>query len=131
MKKHPNSFKLEEPLRTPLQEYADDGERAEPFVIYDGPVRELCSLAPNNVNTMACAAMAGVGFDKTHARLIADKSLTAHVVDINVEAEAGLSVRTERYNPAATGAVTGAATYDSFLSSLKRAGGKGSGLFFC
>ena len=27
-------------------------------VLYDGPVRELCRLAPNNVNTMAVAAIA-------------------------------------------------------------------------
>jgi predicted dinucleotide-utilizing enzyme len=31
----------------------------EETVIYDGSVRDLCPLAPNNVNTMACAAMAG------------------------------------------------------------------------
>lgn len=131
MKKHPNSFKLGEPLHSQLRAYADDHEQTEPLTIYDGPVRELCPLAPNNVNTMACAAMAGLGFDETRARLIADKSLKAHIVDIYVEARKGLSVRTERYNPAAAGAVTGAATYDSFWSSLKRAGGKGPGLFFC
>lgn len=35
-------------------------------VIYDGPVRGLCPLAPNNVNTMAAAALAApsLGFDK-------------------------------------------------------------------
>ena len=35
-------------------------------VIYSGSVRELCPLAPNNVNTMAAAAIAGhtLGFDK-------------------------------------------------------------------
>jgi predicted dinucleotide-utilizing enzyme len=36
----------------------------EETVIYDGNVRDLCPLAPNNVNTMACAAMAG-----THSTL--------------------------------------------------------------
>ena len=34
-------------------------------VLYDGSVRGLCPLAPNNVNTMAAAAIAGhtIGFD--------------------------------------------------------------------
>ena len=34
-------------------------------VLYEGPVRDLCPMAPNNVNTMACAALAGhnLGFD--------------------------------------------------------------------
>lgn len=131
MKKHPSSFKLHEPLHSRLVSYASDTAENEPFLIYDGPVRELCPLAPNNVNTMACAAMAGPGFDATHARLVADKSLNAHIVGIDVEGSDGFSVTTQRNNPAADGAVTGSATYNSFLSSLQRAGGKGRGLFFC
>ena len=39
-----------------------------------GPVRELCPLAPNNVNTMAAAAIAAtsLGFDGVYGRLVAD-----------------------------------------------------------
>ena len=39
-----------------------------------GPVRELCPLAPNNVNTMACAAIAAhnLGFDGVVGCLVAD-----------------------------------------------------------
>ncbi len=39
-----------------------------------GPVRGLCPLAPNNVNTMAAAAIAAhnLGFDKVTGCLIAD-----------------------------------------------------------
>jgi hypothetical protein len=39
-----------------------------------GSVRALCPLAPNNVNTMASAAIAGhnLGFDLTKARLVSD-----------------------------------------------------------
>ena len=28
-----------------------------PTVLYDGPIRGLCELAPNNVNTIATAAI--------------------------------------------------------------------------
>jgi aspartate dehydrogenase len=39
-----------------------------------GAVRELCEFAPNNVNTMAAAAIAAhnLGFDETHCCLISD-----------------------------------------------------------
>lgn len=41
------------------------------------------------------------------------------------------SVKTLRNNPADPGAVTGTATYASFLSSVVRAGGQGSGVHLC
>ncbi|KAL0481871.1 aspartate dehydrogenase [Acrasis kona] len=135
MKKHPSSLKLEPPLSEKLvnfEQWDDDKE----YVIYEGPVRELCPLAPNNVNTMACAALAGhnLGFDKVKARLVADKRLEAHVIDIDVVGPGGDScfrVVTQRINPAKAGAVTGNATYNSFLSSLLQAYGRGGGFHFC
>jgi hypothetical protein len=47
----------------------------ESVELYRGPVRELCPLAPNNVNTMAAAAVAAtnLGFDKTIGRLVAGR----------------------------------------------------------
>ena len=43
-------------------------------VILPGPVRGLCPLAPNNVNTMACASIAAhnLGFDGVVGCLVAD-----------------------------------------------------------
>ena len=69
MRKHPTSFKLEEPLKS-----LNEGVVNEPLTLYDGPVRDLCPLAPNNVNTMAAAAIAGhnLGFDKVVGRLVSD-----------------------------------------------------------
>ena len=43
--------------------------KTEPTVLYEGPVRDLCPLAPNNVNTMATLALFGIGFDRTVGRL--------------------------------------------------------------
>jgi aspartate dehydrogenase len=84
MKKHPAAFRVAESLDKIVKANWDTpGET----VLYDGPLRPLCSLAPNNVNTMACAALASgdaVGFDKVHARLVADPSLEAHVIEIDV-----------------------------------------------
>jgi predicted dinucleotide-utilizing enzyme len=90
-------------------------------------------MAPNNVNTMACCALAGhtLGFDGVVGVLVADPSLDAHIVEIDVTGPDGFSVKTHRHNPAAVGAVTGNATYESFLSSMLLATGRGAGFHFC
>ena len=114
-------MRLSGDLEAAAQRALETGERTE---LYDGPARKLCPLAPNNVNTIACAALAGVGFDETRATLVADASLESHDIDIEVtgpdNAATGTAFRvsTRRINPAAPGAVTGSATYASFFSSL-------------
>lgn len=87
MSKHPDSFKLESPLKeinekakletekeTILYEGEDVYHLLANFNFISGPVRALCSLAPNNVNTMAGASIAAhnLGFDGVTARLVAD-----------------------------------------------------------
>jgi len=157
MKKHPSSLKLETSLMKKLAQYMDDASNTEPFLVYEGSVRTLCPLAPHNVNTMACAALAAVnlGFDRVQARLIADKNLEAHIIEIDLEGSPytdlhstttslphtmesanapKFRVSTTRYNPAQTGSVTGLATYDSFLSSLiswTHIGNRKGGFHFC
>ncbi|XP_041066463.1 putative L-aspartate dehydrogenase [Carcharodon carcharias] len=135
MSKHPDSFML----HGHLQELKDSmkGQRA---VLYEGPVRNLCPFAPNNVNTMAAAAMAGhnLGFDRVQGCLVADRSLlNFHIVDIEVTGPVNkasgheFTVKTSRQNPAPLGEVTGMATYTSFWSSLLNCKGHGGKLFLC
>uniref|UniRef100_A0AC35GF89 Aspartate dehydrogenase domain-containing protein n=1 Tax=Panagrolaimus sp. PS1159 TaxID=55785 RepID=A0AC35GF89_9BILA len=118
MIKHPNSLKV----LGELDELCQRSKKTNtPTVLFDGPVRLLCPLAPNNVNTMAGAAIAAhnLGFDNTRAKLIADPALTNwHIVEIEVNGPNGFSTKTRRENPAAPGAVTGSATYMSFLASI-------------
>lgn len=130
----PSSLKLKGELAV---KNAEVGETA--VELYRGPVRQLCPLAPNNVNTMAAAAVAAqnLGFDGTRGCLVADPNAKDwHVIEVTVEGPVGpagnkFSVSTVRRNPANPGAVTGSATYASFLSSLLRAGGRGSGVHLC
>ena len=131
MKKAPHHIKAVGELREKLDAIIAANASGEQ-VLYEGPVRGLCPLAPNNVNTMACAAMAAgptLGFDGTRARLVVDKDLSAHIVQVDVEGPGGFTVGSTRFNPAKKGAVTGNATYASFLSSLlgavKKSGGGG------
>jgi len=121
-------------------------------------------MAPNNANTMACAALAAesLGFDGVTAALIVDPSLHSHVVEVHVRgpssvlsSQSGISLPTSssaeqsrdgdegaeeeqvfrvdtiRHNPAQKGAVTGNATYASFLASMLLASGKGPGVHLC
>uniref|UniRef100_A0A8D0GHY6 Aspartate dehydrogenase domain-containing protein n=1 Tax=Sphenodon punctatus TaxID=8508 RepID=A0A8D0GHY6_SPHPU len=126
MTKHPDSFRLE----GRLVRGAGQGRR----VLYEGPVRGLCPLAPNNVNTMAAACMAApsLGFDGVKGCLIADPDLADwHLVEIEALGPGGFSVTSRRKNPAAQGAVTGAATFTAFWSSLLACRGHGGCVFLC
>jgi predicted dinucleotide-utilizing enzyme len=69
MTKHTSSFKLNGQLALDNSKVTD-----RKVVLYEGPVRPLCSLAPNNVNTMAAAALAAhnLGLDQVIGRLVSD-----------------------------------------------------------
>jgi predicted dinucleotide-utilizing enzyme len=141
MKKHPDSYKLNEPLHSKLiDERTKLGDQQGEIIIYSGPVRELCQLAPNNVNTMAVGAIiaSNLGFDGVQGCLIADASLDdRHIVEIELtgpetiigeKKQLGFHLKTIRTNPAQLGAVTGTATLVSFVSSIKRAKGRTTGI---
>ncbi|XP_069048025.1 aspartate dehydrogenase domain-containing protein [Lepisosteus oculatus] len=128
MSKHPSCFRLGPELRRDWSE--GEGRR----VLFSGPVRDLCPLAPNNVNSMAAAAMAApaLGFGGVKGEIVSDTGLSQyHVVEIEVTGPNGFSVTTVRRNPAELGAVTGRATYQSFWSSLLVCQGHGGRVFLC
>ncbi|GMR42627.1 hypothetical protein PMAYCL1PPCAC_12822, partial [Pristionchus mayeri] len=133
MSKHPDSFKLESPLKEINEKAKLETEKET--VLYEGPVRDLCSLAPNNVNTMAGASIAAhnLGFDGVTARLVADPKLRDwHIVGVVATGPDGFEVETIRKNPAKPGAVTGQLTYFSFLASIKEGRSKPvGGLHIC
>lgn len=92
MKKHPAMINVVrvagsdvEDVRQALLAAEQAGQLpAAETVLFEGSVRQLCPQAPNNVNTMACAAMAAhtLGFDGTVGRLVADSRLTTHEIEI-------------------------------------------------
>jgi predicted dinucleotide-utilizing enzyme len=77
MKKHPSCIKLSPgSLRDQLTAYGNqtDIDSTSEFIILDGTVSELCAVAPQNVNTMAAAAISApnLGFTGVRGRLVAD-----------------------------------------------------------
>lgn len=141
MTKHPSALRLADAeMRARCDQAAVGGGGGQAVTLYDGPVRALCPLAPNNVNTMAAAALAAhtLGFDGVRGRLVADPALADyHSLELDVVGPSepdgrAFRVRTLRMNPADRGAVTASATYGAFLGSmLEAAKGRGPGVHFC
>ena len=71
MRKHPSSFKL---AASSELKALNDKVSDKAVTLYEGPVRDLCPIAPNNVNTMAAAAVAAnsLGLDQTIGKLVSD-----------------------------------------------------------
>ena len=103
MRKHPAMLRLvegkeddERRAMVAQAEATEDKSTLEEKVLYEGPVRGVCALAPNNVNTMACtlfsidlllfgrsAICVGLGFLCAfifHFRLIFPTSLTIRIL---------------------------------------------------
>merc|ERR1712156_1178346 len=83
----PSSLKLKGELALKNAEVRD-----VPVELYRGPVRQLCPLAPNNVNTMAAASVAAqnLGFDGTWGCLVADPTAHDwHIIEVTVEGPVG------------------------------------------
>ncbi|MEO1575535.1 MAG: hypothetical protein AAFU65_11315, partial [Pseudomonadota bacterium] len=58
MRFHADALRLNGEPATRLAAYRADAEDEAPCLLFDGPVSELAPLAPNNVNTMTCLALA-------------------------------------------------------------------------
>ena len=56
-----------------------------PTVIFEGNAREGAALYPKNVNISATVALAGIGLDRTQLIIVADPTITTHVVEVEAE----------------------------------------------
>ena len=106
----------------------DPAAYSEPTVVLDGSTRDACSAFPRNVNVHAAVALAGIGFDRTQSRIVADPSVStnAHVIEVKgegIEFELHISSFT-------TGGVTGIYTPLSACGSIDRVLGGAAGLAF-
>ncbi|MDD3248569.1 MAG: aspartate dehydrogenase [Methanosarcina sp.] len=65
-------------------------------VLFEGTASEAVKAFPANVNVAATISLAGIGFEQTRVRVIADPSLSRNVHEITVEGEFGkFSTRVE------------------------------------
>src|SRR5262245_18788732 len=97
-----------------------DGLR-EPRTLYEGPARDGVPLFPANVNIAAVLSMAGIGFDKTRHKVVADPALRYNTHYIDVRGRTGnISIKLENV-PAPENPKTAWLACYSALAALKAA----------
>ena len=92
-----------------------------PTVLFDGTAREGVPLFPANVNIAAVLAMAGVGFDRTRLKVVADPTLTYNTHYIEIRGKTGnISIKLQNV-PAPENPKTAWLACYSALAALKAA----------
>ena len=91
----------------------------EPLVVFEGTAREAVSRFPQNINVAATVALAGVGFDRTRVKIIADPGMTRNYHELIVEGRFG-KMRCSMLNaPSTTNPSTSYLAALSAISTLK------------
>jgi aspartate dehydrogenase len=67
----------------------DVGQLNAPLVLYEGEARHAVAFFPQNVNVAAALSLAGIGFDRTRVRVVADPSLSRNTHEIEVNGDRG------------------------------------------
>ena len=92
----------------------------EATTLFDGPARDGVPHFPANVNIAAVLSMAGVGFDRTRLKVIADPGLTSNTHSIAIKGRTGsISVKLENV-PAPDNPKTAWLACYSALAALKQ-----------
>lgn len=60
-----------------------------PKVVFDGSARKAVKAFPASVNVAATLSLAGIGFDRTRVRVIADPTIKRNVHEIRVKGKSG------------------------------------------
>ncbi len=93
----------------------------EPTVLFEGPAREGVPHFPANVNIAAVLSMAGIGFDRTRLKVVADPTITRNTHQISVKGKTGsITIKLENV-PAPENPKTAWLACYSALAALKLA----------
>ncbi len=75
---------------SPAEETLDlDTPMAEAQLHFEGPAGEAATRYPKNANVAAAVALAGIGFEKTQVRLIADPTIDANIHQVEAFGDFG------------------------------------------
>ena len=106
------------PPRTLLPEL-EAAALAEPRVVFDGTVQEVVVAYPKTTNVAASVALAGLGFERTRAVVIADPALSANRVLLRARGTFG-SLHLQLDNVASANPKTSAIVAHSVVATLRR-----------
>jgi aspartate dehydrogenase len=104
---------------TPADGLFDLDALAEPTTIFRGTAREAARAFPKNANLAATVALAGIGFERTEVRLVADPSAHGNSGRIEARSAAG-DLLVEMRGPASANPKTSASTAYSLVRALER-----------
>ena len=92
----------------------------EPLTLFDGPAREGVPHFPANVNIDAVLSLAGIGFDRTRLKVVADPALKHNTHAITIRGKTGsISIKLENV-PAPDNPKTAWLACYSALAALKQ-----------
>ena len=60
-----------------------------PTVLFDGPAKDCVKKFPQNINIAAALSLAGIGFEKTRIRILADPNVARNTHEIVSTGDAG------------------------------------------
>lgn len=100
----------------------DEGrEMTEAREVFHGPARAAALRYPESVNVTAAVSLAGIGFDRTEVRVIADPDVDRNIHSVEAHGAFG-SLRFEIRNvPSETNPKTGRIVAMSIVSTLRQA----------
>lgn len=90
----------------------------EPVLLYEGPTREAVRRYPANVNVAAALSLAGIGFDRTRIRILADPSVERNTHEVVARGYFG-EIRVTIMNVPTENPKTGRITALSVLKALR------------
>lgn len=101
----------------------------EATVFFIGNAREAAGRYPMNANVAATIALAGIGFERTTVRLIADPQSSENLHELSYKGAFGAAEVRMRGRPSTTNPRTSALTaFSLWQALLERAGGSTAGL---
>lgn len=95
---------------------------SQPYIIFEGNAQEAIKKFPKNMNVSIVLALAGLGFENTMVKLIADPKAKQNVHEITIQGEFGEASITVKNNPLPTNPKTSYLAAMSILGTLKRLG---------
>lgn len=104
---------------TPVESLHDLRNIKAPTVIFEGHARDAARLFPKNSNVAASIALAGVGFESTRVKLLADPTISHNVHSLMVLGSFGEFQIELKNLPLAANPKTSALTVNSLIRTIR------------